>query len=145
MKKNAKKNNKGFSLVELIIVVAIMAILIGVLGGQYLKFVEKSRQSTDKANVDEIIRAVQIYCADPSVESDKMITGEAKITITTTSTPVSATNATNNANLALTEAGIDKLVLKSSKWSATTIEITFEIDTEGNVSVKSITDPKLME
>ena len=37
-----KTNNKGFSLVELIIVVAIMAILIGVLAPQYIKYVEKS-------------------------------------------------------------------------------------------------------
>ena len=42
------KNNKGFSLVELIIVVAIMAVLIGVLAPQYIKYVEKSRKSTDE-------------------------------------------------------------------------------------------------
>ena len=43
-----KTNNKGFSLVELIIVIAIMAILVGVLAPQYMKYVEKSRISADK-------------------------------------------------------------------------------------------------
>ena len=48
-----KTNNKGFSLVELIIVIAIMAILVGVLAPQYLKYVEKSRVSADKAVSEE--------------------------------------------------------------------------------------------
>ena len=37
--KKENMNNKGFSLVELIIVIAIMAILIVVLAPQYLKYV----------------------------------------------------------------------------------------------------------
>ncbi len=42
-----QKNNKGFSLVELIVVIAIMAVLVGVLAPQFIKYVEKSRESTD--------------------------------------------------------------------------------------------------
>lgn len=41
------KNNKGFSLVELIIVIAIMAILVGVVGTQVIPYIEKSRQAKD--------------------------------------------------------------------------------------------------
>ena len=58
-----KMNNKGFSLVELIVVIAIMAVLIGVLAPQFLKYVEKSRQSTDVQNVQEIKSAIEVYVA----------------------------------------------------------------------------------
>jgi prepilin-type N-terminal cleavage/methylation domain-containing protein len=45
---NMKKlNNKGFSLVELIIVIAIMAILIGVVGTQVIPYLENSRKAKD--------------------------------------------------------------------------------------------------
>jgi type IV pilus assembly protein PilA len=48
MKKEQKKmNNKGFSLVELIIVMAIMAILVGVVGTQVIPYLNNAKQSKD--------------------------------------------------------------------------------------------------
>ena len=69
-----KMNNKGFSLVELIVVIAIMAVLIGVLAPQFLKYVEKSRQSTDVQNVQEIKSAIEVYVADTGSDADCTIT-----------------------------------------------------------------------
>lgn len=52
-----KINNKGFSLVELIIVIAIMAILVGIVGTQVLPYIDKAKEAKD-------IQIVNGYCTD---------------------------------------------------------------------------------
>lgn len=52
--------NHGFSLVELIVVVAIMAVLVGVLAPAYLAYVEKTRIQRDESAAGEIFRAAEI-------------------------------------------------------------------------------------
>lgn len=69
MKNQKSLTNKGFSLVELIIVVAIMAILIGVLAPQYLRYVEKSRLQKDNTSMGEIANVMKMTSSD-----EKMIT-----------------------------------------------------------------------
>lgn len=65
MKKNRKKvNNKGFSLVELIIVIAIMAILSGALAPQLIKYLDKSRKAADVQTAQTIATAVNTALTD---------------------------------------------------------------------------------
>lgn len=53
---NKKKlDNKGFSLIELIIVIAIMAILIGIVGTQVVPYIEKSKQAKDEQVISSIL------------------------------------------------------------------------------------------
>ena len=61
-----KRGNKGFSLIELIVVVAIMAVLVGVLAPAYLRYVEKTRKQTCYWNMDNVVREVQLRAfSDP--------------------------------------------------------------------------------
>lgn len=65
-----KKNNKGFSLIELIVVVAIMAVLVGVLAPTYLRYVEKTRVQKDVSAVGEVVQAIKVAVADEGINTD---------------------------------------------------------------------------
>ena len=96
------KNNKGFSLVELIIVIAIMAVLVGVLAPTYLQYVEKSKKANDVSAVDTIINAVEIAAIDPVVVADASAPTSLSITIDKTS--ITVTDGTTSWGKAVKEA-----------------------------------------
>ena len=119
-----KTNNSGFSLVELIIVIAIMAVLIGVLAPQFIKFVEKSRESTDLQNVEEVKTAVETYVADKG----DSLSGVATITVELTNAPTGVIKP----SVDLKEYGVatDGIKTKSAKWEGSTTW-TYHITTAG--------------
>lgn len=112
-----KMNNKGFSLVELIVVIAIMAVLVGVLAPQFIKYVEKSRQSTDLSNLDSIKTVVESYYADK--EGDKLpatveIVGAVKGVYTVTAKDASGKDL-GTGSTAAEQGGVKDTALKG-KW-----------------------------
>lgn len=75
-----KLNNKGFSLVELIIVIAIMAILVGVVGAQVIPYLERSREGKDLQIISGWNTAATSAYASAAAKIDG--TGKYEITIT---------------------------------------------------------------
>ena len=134
---NKKKNNKGFTLVELVIVIAILAILVGLLAPQYTKYVEKSRKSADASNMDEMVKAVQVYAADGSnniaVKTGDTIEG----TISIGDTVTVEGDAKEAFEAALKEFAPDysKVKLKSKQWGDTNPTATITVDKDGGVKV----------
>lgn len=64
------RNNKGFSLVELIIVIAIMAILSAALAPQLMKYIEKARVSADAQTCAAIEGCVNAALTNENVWND---------------------------------------------------------------------------
>ena len=84
------KNNKGFSLVELIIVIAIMAILVGVMAPQLIKYIEKTNVSSDTQLCDSVRTALTTACMDPDVVKEGGSLSD------TTGATINATNITGS-------------------------------------------------
>ena len=59
--------NKGFSLVELIVVIAIMAVMTSVLAPSLLGYVEQSRMAKDDSAMGEVNNAIKLALADQDV------------------------------------------------------------------------------
>lgn len=112
-----QKNNKGFSLVELIVVIAIMAVLVGVLAPQLIKYVEKSREATDIQTCDNIATALKTYYADEEVEAS----ATAKVTVT-----LGKTELGTAADTAVKDAGLTKAKIKGTKWTNDKITIVYD-------------------
>jgi type IV pilus assembly protein PilA len=127
--KVAKKNNKGFTLIELIVVIAIIAVLAAILAPQYLRYVEKSRVSADQSTAKEIKNAVQTACAEDEVFTS-LVNGET----VTWATGTAALATQNDANNTLKNE-LDKTIpnvpkMKSKKWQTNSpYVINISVDT----------------
>lgn len=146
---NQKHDNKGFSLVELIVVIAIMAVLVAVLAPQFTKYIDRSRQSNDATTVAGIVTAAQVGIAD-SLDYGDIIPGTYTITVgkdktSVTVTPATAGENTTNAQAAMEQAikdscgDLDDLKSTANAWDSIVIIINYD-KTSGAVTVEYDTD-----
>ena len=110
-----QKNNKGFSLVELIVVIAIMAVLVGVLAPQFIKYVERSRQSTDVQNVQLLKDAIEAEASDNERITEATITFSVK-SGTTGTKATTVTGALTPSDITISSSK-STVTLKSSGWN----------------------------
>lgn len=83
-------NKKGFSLIELIVVIAILAIIAAVAIPRFAAIQAKSEVKADAATAAEIVNSARIYFSDEGV-------APANITALTTATYLPATQCQSNA------------------------------------------------
>ena len=139
MKREQKSlTNKGFSLVELIIVVAIMAVLIGVLAPQYLRYVEKTRLQRDNTSISDFANVLKIAATEEKVNSE-IATAAATFKFSGTPLAAQASGSTNlDAEVGLT-VNLGDITLTSNTYTKQTNlpEVTVKVDsTTGIVTVE---------
>ncbi|NCC66647.1 MAG: prepilin-type N-terminal cleavage/methylation domain-containing protein [Clostridia bacterium] len=131
-----KKNNKGFTLVELIVVIAILGVLMAVLVPQYIQYVEKSREGTDRSTISEMYHAIEVSAASSSSVTKGTVTiavaADGGITYGGTAM-IGTTNLSAEAEKVCPAA---KSAMKS-KLGKTLTTITINVHSDGSVGWNS--------
>lgn len=137
-----KMNNKGFSLIELIIVIAIMAVLVAIIAPNLTKYLGKSKQQTDKTNCEEVRKQVKNCISEASVDDIKVQATDgtpAIYMITGTGSAVNVTPASTGTNdfAKLIEDVLDPDTQIASKAEPTKTSMKVEIkgDASGGYTV----------
>lgn len=137
---NKKKNNKGFTLVELVIVIAILALLVGLLAPQYTKYVEKSRKTADASNMDEIVKVIKVFAADPD---NDLPAGDYTVTIPSSSSKKTTVDKITTELKKELDSAVPKwesTTTRSKKWSSEVKELDITakvtVNPDGGTSVE---------
>ena len=129
---SVRKNKKGFSLVELIIVIAIMVALIAVMAPAFVKYVQKSRDAALATAAEDLEKTVQTFYGDPDCQYEA-ITSSITVQVTSGKLKLTNNNVAGYADI-IKAAGADTGKTMGKTNDVYTINIT--VDSAKNVIVK---------
>jgi type IV pilus assembly protein PilA len=128
-----KKDNKGFSLVELIIVIAIMAILVGIVGSQVLPYLNKSREAKDQQIVSSwVTAALSAYsanaatCVDTEYVIQIVVDNNGKAALATVTTGTNGTTELKDSFNELAGLSAPPTFASNTYKKAGTVKITIK-------------------
>ena len=119
-----KTNNKGFSLVELIIVIAIMAILAGAIAPALIRYIDKSRKSNDVSSCKTIKTAVETALGNEDVYAFLTNCGDDADFTLITFNPGESTSTATMTNDAMTISGCEEPTTGVSVADVGTLALT---------------------
>lgn len=121
------RDNKGFTLVELIVVIVILAVLIGVSVSGYSKYIGQSKMNTDKNNAETVRAAIiNAQAADGVYEELLGIkAGDPAVTVTMSNSGTTVSGSATKMVNAIKQA-VDTTTL-STQTSGGTITLTAKV------------------
>lgn len=143
MKEN-KANNKGFSLVELIIVIAIMAILVGIVGTQVIPYLNKSKEAKDIQLLNSYSTAA-VTAYSSNVDDISATSGTITVKVYGTNTDADALLLQPEIQELVGYATLTDLTAKmgSDTGKNDTTEVTIEIDLDNKTVTATATGSTL--
>ena len=118
-----RKNKKGFTLVELIVVIAIMAVLAGTVAGVTVSTLNKNTNKTAYGEIATLVSALNAYLSDTDVDADSFETVAGQW--------VTSYNAENNNALVTGDTAAPKAGSHKFKVVVSGQNITFSFDPKG--------------
>ena len=125
-----------------IVVIAIMAVLVGVLAPTLIKNIEKSRESKDAQNIEQIKSACEVALQNENAYQNTVKDTNVTLVTLVTLTSSNCTVASANGDFKTEFDGIMKVEgtkLTSKKYKGKTV--TFIVNKDGQVSYSETTTP----